>query len=238
MQITKYPQSNLLLEENGKKLLIDIGNFTLKKYKVDELPTPDAILITHQHPDHMDRNALKDLEAKDIPIYGNSAVVEQLAIEGLKTTKVENGKEFEAAGFKIKPIDLPHVKLLYCDICGKHLGKDVTREKKCKFHPDEQPTQIDGPPNTGFLINGLFFHPGDGMDINRLQVENAAVPITGPTIDFTRAKQFMTRLGIKKAIPMHYTNPAYAVDPKEFAAKGTGNTEVIILEDGQSTQIK
>lgn len=238
MKITKYPQSNFLIEENGKKLLIDLGNFTLEKYKIDELPTPNAILITHQHPDHMDKDALKTLGGRGIPVYGNPDVAEQLAKEGLEAIRVGDGKEFEAAGFKIKPIDIPHCKLLYCRAEKKTLkAPEISHDKKCKAHPDLKPETTDGPPNTGFIINGAFFHPGDGIEIGELTVANAAIPINGPTIDFKRAWNLINSLGAKKVIPMHYSHPTFVADPKEFAEKGSEGVEVVTLKDGESTEV-
>ncbi len=239
MKITKYPQSNFLIEKNGKKLLIDLGNFTLEKYKIDELPTPNAILITHQHPDHMDKDALKTLGGKGIPVYGNSDVEEQLAKEGLEAIRVGDGKEFEAAGFNIKPIDIPHCKLLYCTAEKKTLkAPAISHDKKCKAHPYLKPETTDGPPNTGFIINGAFFHPGDSIDPQNFEVSSAAIPINGPTIEFENAWGLAGSLKAKKIIPMHYTHPTFIADPKKFAGEGKGNTEVIILENGQSTEIE
>lgn len=170
MKLTKYPQSNFLIENEGEKILIDPGNFTFEKYSPDDFGTPDAILITHQHSDHMDTEAIKHFIEKGVPMYGNHDVVSQFEGESFEITKVEHEREFDAGRFKIKPIDLPHAKLLHCPLCDKPLGKDVTPNKKCTFHPDKEPHQVDGPPNTGFVINGLFFHPGDGIKLGGLKV--------------------------------------------------------------------
>lgn len=210
MKITKYPQSNFLIEENGKKILIDPGNFTFEKYSVDDFPTLDGVLITHQHPDHLDKKAVKALRGLGIPVYGNSDVASVLGENSVEMSVVESNKEFQAAGFTIKPLDLPHCKML-----------------------DGSP----GPPNTGFVINGTFFHPGDGIELARLKVENAAIPIAGPTIDYDRAWKLAKSLQAKRVIPMHYSNPRFPADPHEFKGKNPGNAEVIVLSDGQSTQI-
>src|SRR3989344_8152011 len=101
MKITKYPQSNFLIEEGGKKILIDPGNFTFEKYQPESFRQIDATLITHQHPDHLDKEAVKALRGLGIPVYGNSDVASVLSGESVKVNVVESNKEFLVAGFTI-----------------------------------------------------------------------------------------------------------------------------------------
>ena len=210
MKITKYPQSNFLIEEEGKKILIDPGNFTFEKYSVADFPTLDGVLITHQHADHLDKEAVKALRGLGIPIYGNSDVARLLSSESVEINVIESNKEFQAAGFTIKPIDLPHCKMI---------------------------DGSDGPPNTGYVINDTLFHPGDGIEIAGLAVETAAIPIAGPTINYDRAWKLAGSLQAKRVIPMHYSNPRFPADPHEFKGKNPGNAEVIVLSDDASTEI-
>ena len=190
--------------------MIDPGNFTFEKYSVDDFPTLDGVLITHQHPDHLDKEAVKALRGSGIPVYGNSDVASVLSSESVEVTVVEPHKEFQVAGFTIKPVDLPHCKML---------------------------DGSDGPPNTGFVVNGAFFHPGDGIEIAGLAVENAAIPITGPTINYDRAWKLAQSLKAKRIISMHYSNPRFPANPHEFAKASPEKVEVIILADGGSTEI-
>ena len=238
MKITKYPQSNFLIESSGKRIIIDPGNLTFEKYKPADFGDLDAILITHSHPDHFHKEAVVKFIEQKVPLYGNHDVVKQFETDKFEVLKVEHGKEFEVAGFQIKPIDIPHFQLLYCEQDKKPLTADeITPDKRCKLHPDLEPGRVDGPPNTGFLVNGVFFHPGDGIEKAGLTIENAAIPINGPTIDFDRAWAFSNSLQAKKIIPMHYSHPTFKVDPHEFAKVSTGNTKVIVLNDGESTNI-
>ena len=210
MKITKYPQSNFLIEEAGGRILIDPGNFTFEKYSIDDFHALDAILITHQHPDHLDKEAVKALKGLGTPVYGNSDVASVLGESSVEVNVVESNKELVVAGFKVKPLDLPHCKML-----------------------DGSP----GPPNTGFVVGGTLFHPGDGIEIAGLEVENAAIPIAGPTIDYDRAWKLAASLQAKRVIPMHYSSPRFPADPQEFAKANLGKVEVIILADGSSTEI-
>jgi L-ascorbate metabolism protein UlaG (beta-lactamase superfamily) len=178
---------------------------------------------------------MKDLR---VLVYGNSDVADVLSDELVEVNIAENGKEFQVAGFKTKPIDLPHCKMLWCRICDETVsGERVTRDKRCKLHPTIEPGQVDGPPNTGFLINSVFFHPGDGIELRSLKVDNAAIPITGPTISYEGAWNLAISLQAKKIFPMHYSNPAYIADPDKFASEKKGNAQVVILKNGETAQI-
>ena len=61
MKIYKYLHSCLVLEENGKRLLIDPGAFSFLEglLKPEDIGPVDAILLTHQHLDHYYPDALK-----------------------------------------------------------------------------------------------------------------------------------------------------------------------------------
>ncbi len=238
MKITKYPQSNFLIEAHGNKILIDPGFLTFEKFKPCEFNSVQAILITHQHPDHLDKEAVKALSGLKIPVYGNSDVRSVLTSESVEINVVESNKEFTVAGFRIKPIDLPHCKLLFCFQCNKQLtASEISPQKKCKLHPDAQPKLVEGPPNTGFVINGVLFHPGDGIELDTLNIENACIPINGPTIDFNRAWKLIISLGAQRIIPMHYSHPSFLTNPSEFAKSKPDKVEVIVLKEGESTEI-
>ena len=51
MIVTHLGHSCLLVEAGGARLLIDPGAFTTG---FEELTDLDAVLVTHQHPDHLD----------------------------------------------------------------------------------------------------------------------------------------------------------------------------------------
>lgn len=209
MKVTKYPQSCLLLEKDGRRILIDPGSFVAEKYHASEFGKVEAVLYTHQHGDHYDEGFSKSLDA---PKYGNKSVCELI---GSDCKLVESGKEFELAGFKILPHDLPHCKMV---------------------------DGSDGPQNTGFIIDDNFFDPGDGIDTEGVSVENAAIPIAGPSISMYDAAQFVLKLGVKKVIPIHYSNVGYFPGDPDGFKTATAEWfklpfEVVVLADGESTEL-
>src|SRR4030042_1473304 len=238
MKVTKYPQSNFLIESKGSRIVIAPGYLTFEKFNPSDFGTIQAVLITHQHPDHLEKQAARAFSGSEVPIYGNNDVASVLSKQAVEVNLTEPDKEFQIAGFNIRPIDIPHCQMLYCTEENKTLTAiDISRDKKCKNHPNLNPKYVDGPPNTGFVINGVLFHPGDGIKLDTLKVENACIPINGPTINFDRAWKLATSLEAKKVIPMHYSHPSFRADPNEFAKSNSEGTEVVVLKDGESTEI-
>ena len=62
MKITKFPQSCLLIETRGKKILVDPGNLKYKEKYFDIWNTVDIILITLKHPDLCNTEVLQKLD--------------------------------------------------------------------------------------------------------------------------------------------------------------------------------
>jgi L-ascorbate metabolism protein UlaG (beta-lactamase superfamily) len=80
MKITKYPQSCLLIEQNGKRILIDPGSLVTRKYSAKDLLPIDAILITHEHSDHADPTLINELlDLTKVPVVGNQSTAKELS---------------------------------------------------------------------------------------------------------------------------------------------------------------
>jgi L-ascorbate metabolism protein UlaG (beta-lactamase superfamily) len=107
MKISKHLHSCLLVEEQGKTILIDPGNFTYlaKALDIKKLKKLDYILITHEHPDHFYLPFVKELVAKfpKVKIITSNSIVTLL--------KKENIKAISRADAMIKLEPVPHEKL-------------------------------------------------------------------------------------------------------------------------------
>ncbi len=210
MRITKYPQSCLLIEKDSKRLLIDPGSFVTQQHSVDDLLPLDAILITHEHPDHADPSLLQSLVDKvKIPVIANESTARVLG--PVVTRAIHDKEEFEVAGFKVMAADLPHCLMV---------------------------DGSEGPQNTGYLIDTTFFTPGDGTDIDSIKAKNAAVPIAGPDISPHDVYHLIKQIGCTTVIPMHYDY--FPGDPKFFTQIIGGldkSIKVVCLNNGESTDL-
>ena len=90
MKITKYAHSCLLLEDQGKIVLIDPGSFSEGVLPVEKLTQMDYLLITHEHFDHFSLPLVKQLVAKfpKIKIITTNTIKDLLANENISATTI------------------------------------------------------------------------------------------------------------------------------------------------------
>lgn len=211
MNATKYPQSCLVLEKDGRRILIDPGSFMAGKFSAGDLPELNAIFLTHRHPDHADADFIRSVLAKkSVPVYGNPDTKELLG--ELVSDIIEPGQSVETASFSVKAYDMPHCPM---------------------------PDGSAGPPNNGYVFDQSFLHAGDGVSVEGLQVENAAIAIAGPDISLRDAADLIKSIGAKKVIPVHYSifsdeKPMSAVG---LVKKGATDVEMVVLANAESTSL-
>ncbi|MEV8374291.1 MBL fold metallo-hydrolase [Kribbella sp. NPDC056861] len=173
MKLTKYTHACVKLEKDGKVLLVDPGSFT----EDAAFEGVDAILVTHEHPDHLDVDRVKGLDA---PIWTNAGVAGQLTELGERVQVVADGDAFEAAGFAVRAYGKDHAIIL------PELGV---------------PCQ-----NVAYLIEDAVYHPGDSFTLPDRKVHTNLVPISGPwfalppAVEFARAVDAQQTIGIHDAL--------------------------------------
>lgn len=168
----------------------------------------DAVLYTHEHSDPFNVGVCKKLMGQGAVVYANPETAKQI---GQQVNIATGGQKFEINGAKIEVHKLLHSLL---------------------------PDGSEGPENIGYLVNGKFFHPGDGKGIENLQVEVLALPITGPDISMKEAFDFAKQVGAKTVIPIHYDKiGANPVSYKGFAERLGMPFEVKPLAISESVEI-
>jgi L-ascorbate metabolism protein UlaG (beta-lactamase superfamily) len=100
MRITKYTHACVRLERDGRVLVIDPGTWS----EAGALVGADAVLVTHEHVDHVDVLRLRGL---GVPVYAPA----QAQISGLDVTPVSTGEEFTAAGFRVTAMGGRHATI-------------------------------------------------------------------------------------------------------------------------------
>jgi L-ascorbate metabolism protein UlaG (beta-lactamase superfamily) len=205
VRLTKYPQSCILIEhDDGGRLLIDPGNVAMDAMAFDAFGAVDAVLFTHRHADHCDERAVAAIAERGVPVHANADVCGQI---DTPATEVTGGQTFAAAGFEIKALDLPHVQMV---------------------------DGSDGPPNTGFVLDGRLLHPGDAVQAGGAQVDVLAVPIAGPSVSFRASYVMVEQTAARTVIPIHYD--VFLADPELFA-RFCDIANVVVLDHGESTTL-
>ena len=178
MIIKKYLHSCLVVEEKGKRPLIDPGLFSFIEGTITpaDVGPADVIIFTHKHADHLDMGALKNfLEMRKATIVTHGEIGELLGKEGIAHERIEAGQTGSADGFTIKALAAPH---------------------------EEIPTEI--PHNLAYLINGTLLHPGDLLRVAGVEhVDVLALPTFAPWLRAVDVIAFAKKLSPKVAIPIH-----------------------------------
>ncbi|USN53649.1 MAG: MBL fold metallo-hydrolase [Candidatus Nomurabacteria bacterium] len=177
MKIKKYLHSCLLIEENGKRLLIDPGKFSFgdEGIKAEEVGAVDAILITHEHQDHYFPEALRAFKnLGDCEIITHAAIGKLLDEEGIAHTLLQDGEEREVVGFHVKGFARSH-----------------------------GPLPLPVPDNFAYLINSRLLHPGDSYEASDISCEVLALPVVAPWAKLTETVEYAKAVGAKTVIPIH-----------------------------------
>lgn len=104
--ITIHPvlHASMVLQWNGKTIYIDPYGGAAR-YKV--FPSPDLVLITDIHGDHLNKKTLSKLDLSKATLVVPKAVKAKMGeIKGKKVATLANGKRMKAMGIRIKAIPM------------------------------------------------------------------------------------------------------------------------------------
>lgn len=178
MVIKKFLHSCLLIEDKGKRLLIDPGLFSFIEHKITpaDIGPVDTILLTHSHPDHCYPDALKQFVDMRLPqIITHEEIGMLLSKEGIAYQAIQDGQTLEVVGFSVRALHAPHGEL-----------------------------PIHVPTNFGYIINDTVFHPGDSYDFTHSpRVPVLALPTFAPWGTLSQAMQLIQRVSPRTVIPIH-----------------------------------
>ena len=177
MRITKFTHSCLRVEGAGV-LVVDPGAFSERS----ALDGADAVLITHEHIDHLDPEALLGAIEKQpgLRVFAHADVLVQHPEIAGPATAVEPGDEFEAAGYQVRAYG------------GQH----------AVIHPD-----IPRIANVGYLIadeTTNLYHPGDSFTVPAdTTVDTLFTPLNAPWMKLAESIDFVRAVRPRRAYALH-----------------------------------
>ena len=107
MRMTKFTHACVRLDDGDRSLVLDPGEFS---ECAEALDGASAVLITHEHFDHLNVEALLSAARAnpDLRVWAPSSVVEKLAELGSRAVAVNAGESFDAAGFSVRAFGGQH----------------------------------------------------------------------------------------------------------------------------------
>jgi L-ascorbate metabolism protein UlaG (beta-lactamase superfamily) len=210
MRLQKLGHSCLLVESGDARLLIDPGTFSSGFDYLDGLT---AVLVTHQHPDHLDVARLPALLERNpsMQVIADAGTAQILRDQHGVEASVASGGEVFDLGVRVEAVGEMHAQI----------------------HPD-----IPQVTNVGYLIDGRLLHPGDAIDVTDREVEILALPTMAPWMRMAEAVDYLRAVSPKIAVPIHdglLRSPDLFYNA--FRGLGPGSTEVRVLDDGAPAQL-
>lgn len=183
MQVTSYGHATVALEEAGHRLVLDPGVFG---DAAAALAGASTVLLTHEHPDHVDAVAIRARLAEgDVQVWGPAGAVALLG-DGLpddvasRLHAVSPGEEIAAGPFVVRTGGTSHAVI----------------------HAD-----IPRVPNVTYLVTGSVtaYHPGDSFDLPAVggPVDVLFVPVSGPWLKIAEVIDFASGVDPRYVVPIH-----------------------------------
>jgi L-ascorbate metabolism protein UlaG (beta-lactamase superfamily) len=175
MRITKFGHSCVRLEYDGHVVVVDPGMFT----DPEALDGAEAVVITHEHPDHY----LPDhLTRSDAPVFTIDAVAAKIRDDAPDVTErvtvVEPGDSFDPG--------IPAVSV---------------GELHAVIHPD-----LPRYYNSGYVFtlgDTTVYHPGDALTVPEQPVDVLCVPVCAPWMRAAEGVDFARAVGAPRNLAIH-----------------------------------
>ena len=176
MKLTKHEHACVVLEKDGTSIVIDPGSFSAGAAEI--IAGADAILITHEHMDHVNEAAVTGALAArpDLRVYGPAPLGAMLSAQLDQFTPVEAGDQLAVGSFAVT----------------------VHGHEHAVIHPD-----IPVIPNVGYLIDGSLYHPGDAYYVPDAPVSVLLLATSGPWMKFSEAADYVRAVRPQQIVQIH-----------------------------------
>ena len=179
MRITRYTHACVRVDDGDRALVIDPGIWS----EPHALIGVDAVLITHEHYDHID---VLRLACAGVPVYlaRGARLPNDERTRRLNLHRVDVDQQFEAAGFAIRAVGGTHAPVFDGASTCANLGY-----------------LVDGAPG------GPLYHPRDSLHVPHLKdsgrVGVLCVPVQASSLKLTEAIDFTLAVAPQAAIGIH-----------------------------------
>ncbi|KIQ07622.1 MULTISPECIES: MBL fold metallo-hydrolase [Curtobacterium] len=174
MEVTKLEHACQIITEGNTRLVLDPGNFT----RPVDVTGVVAVVVTHEHPDHVTPEQLHRILAADpdAVVFGPEGVRAALADSGIAVEVVTDGDHRTVGPFELSFHGTRH-QLIHSSV-----------------------PIVD---NTGVLVNGRLFHPGDSYTDPGVPVEVLAAPVGAPWLKVGEMMDAVAAIAPSRAYPIH-----------------------------------
>lgn len=210
MKLTKFRHACFTVEKDGAVLIIDPGTFSHDFIIPKRV---DGIVITHEHPDHLDIKLVERILAghPKATIIAHESITTKFA--NSPTLPVTPGEPYALGPFLLNFFGGIHAPI----------AEGITT-----------------PPNLGVLIDNSLYYPGDSFTVPEGSVKTLALPISAPWLDFARTRDFLGAVKPLMVFPTH--DGILSEDGKQLAEKMVGGFAqsqgiVYMRLDGESVEL-
>ncbi len=179
MRITHLGHACLLVETGGQRILIDPGAFSPG---ITDVTGIDVLLVTHQHPDHLDLHRLPALlEANpQARLYAEPQAAAVMEEAGIGAEHTLSGKTLVFGRVEVTPVGEQHALI------------------------NEVLPRIG---NLGIVLRTAgeptLFHPGDAYDAEPGEIDILALPLNAPWAASRDTVAFAHRISPRICVPIH-----------------------------------
>jgi L-ascorbate metabolism protein UlaG (beta-lactamase superfamily) len=178
MQITRFGHAAVLVEAADTRILIDPGSFSLDA--AFELEGLDAIVVTHQHGDHIDPKRAPDLIERNPGAQLLSDPETASVLEFGSWHENGDGVETIVKGITIRGVGARHAVIL---------------------------PELPRVANVGVMLSAdgepTLFHPGDTYEYAPEGVDVLALPLAAPWGKISETVDFVQRVSPTTLFPIH-----------------------------------
>lgn len=176
MKLTKHEHACVVFEKDGDSIVIDPGMFSAQPE--DIISGAEAILITHEHGDHVNEAAVNAALAArpELRVYAPAAMAGMFSAHEAQFTAVAAGDTLRIGGF----------------------GISVHGDTHATIHPD-----IPAIANVGFFVDESVYHPGDAYFVPDVKISTLLLPTSGPWMKIGEAADYVRAVRPDQVVQIH-----------------------------------